>query len=99
MDDSNLVDGLQAGRDLQGHVESPVRHQPTLSLHNLAQVCARDEFHGDEMDVPLLPVVVHPADVAVGDLTRQPDLGLKTPGNLRVAGDLRSQHLEGDRLL
>ncbi len=99
MDDSNLVDGLQTSPDLQGHVESPVRHQPPLSLHNLAQVCARDELHGDEMDVPVLPVVIHPADIAVGDLAGEPDLSLKTPGNLRVAGDLRSQHFEGDCLL
>ena len=99
MDDPDLVDGLQAGRDLQGHTERGVGVKPSQGLHDLLEVGAGDELHGDVPKQAVLPVLVHAADVPVVDFSGEPDLRGETPGDVRIAGELMTEHLEGDRLL
>ena len=72
--------------------------QVTGPADEALEVFAGDELHGDVDRNPFLAEIVHPADVAVGDLPGQLDLVAEALDDVRVRGDLGFQQLEGDDL-
>ncbi len=83
---ANLPGDMDRGADSQ---------LPAHPDHGL-KVFARHVLHGDEMPAFGLSQVEHPADMAVGDFTGQPELIPEALDRLLVLGDLRLDELESD---
>jgi hypothetical protein len=99
VNDALVVDGLEAFRDLDAHVEGLRGRERPLLTQDLAEVHAVQEGHRDVAQRAVLAVLVDAADVLVAHAARQLDLGAEAAAELGRVRHLRAQHLEGDRLL
>ena len=71
------------------------RQRPLLA-HDLAQRATFDVLHHDVVGAPLLPPVVHRADVGVVQAGRVLGLPPEPLDEARVAGELGEEHLDRD---
>ena len=90
------MDGLEAG----GHLENGgqgfgLGQTPGMVGQGLVQILPGQNLHRDIGERAFLAVVVDAADVGMGDLARQFDLGPESPQGLLVGGQVGPQNLDG----
>ena len=99
VEDAEVMDGAQTVESLKGHVVGFFGRERPLCAHQLTQVGASDELHGDVAERALLTILVDGTDVAMSNPPRQLDLGVETDGDRFGRCDLGTQDLEGNGLI
>ena len=97
MDDALLVGRLETGADLQGHRVGFLPLEGLLRVDEMAQVLPRHQGHGEELQVPVLAVVVEGHHVLVPHPAGELDLLHEAAARLGIPPGLL-QDLEGHPL-
>ena len=99
MDEAGGVRGAQCGEHRLDHVERINRRQRTALAQQVANGLPVDVLHDEVDQLVVLALVVDPDDVRVAQPGRRAGLADEAADELRVFGERRVHHLDGDRAL
>ena len=98
MQHPHLVSGGKSGAQLLGDLDALVPRQPADPLQENLEILTVDVFHRQKMLSVDLADVVHPADVGVADLPRQPNLVVEEFQSLGILGEVLRKKLQRHRV-